>query len=325
MPVTPETILNDPLLYAAPLPYVMRYYPQGFPVDLACDSRNVVEAAQQSWGAYQARFATPPLRVHVMTQPGSRELPPEPSFRGQRHLTTIVSDRENFAICDRIAGFAFCLVTETTAADPVFFRWHFLEAMVYMLHEQTHYIALHAACVAFHGAGVLLYGESGVGKSTLSYACARRGWTYIGDDGSCLVWNSGRTVIGECHHFRFRAEAADLFPELRGLTVGRELNRKPTIEVNTADLPNRTAPDCRIERIVFVDRQPGMSAHLTAVSRDQARERLMETPMSDVEVQERHEQEIDSLLEAPAYQLCYGNYEEAVLLLEEFVRAREES
>jgi hypothetical protein len=281
----------------------------------------VVEAAEQSWGVYQPRYDRPALRLHVMTQEGSRELPPEPSFRGQRHLTTIVSDRENFAICDRLAGFAFCVVTHTTAADPVFFRWHFLEAMTYMLLEQTSYIALHGAAVAFEGAGVFLYGESGVGKSTLSYACARRGWTYTSDDGSCLLLDNPRTVIGESHHFRFRAEAAGLFPELRTLTVGRELNRKPTIEVQTADLPIRTAPECRIDHIVFVDRQPGAAARLTPVSRGEARERLLQTPLAEAEVQQRHEQVIDCLLEAPACGLRYGSYEKAVPLLEEFIRA----
>ena len=103
---------------------------------------------------------------------------------------------------------------------------------------------------------MLLFGKSGVGKSTLSFACARSGWTYISDDASAVVWGRGRTVTGEPHHFRFRAEAPEIFPELRGLTVGYQLDRKPTIEVYTANLPIRAAQECRVEWIVFVERGP---------------------------------------------------------------------
>src|SRR5580700_1325190 len=205
-----ETPTNDILRYTTPLPYTGLYYPWGFPVEIAADSRAVLEAAHESWGLYLPRFSRPPVRVHVMTAEGSGELPPEPVFRGQRHLLSIVSDPHNFAVCDRLQSFGYCWVTRATLADTIFFRWHFLNAIVGVLLEQTCCTAVHAACVAWEGSGVLLCGESGMGKSTLAYACARRGWTYVTDDGSTLVWGRcDRTVAGEPYRFRFRAEAAD--------------------------------------------------------------------------------------------------------------------
>ena len=71
-----ETI-NDPLLYTTPLPYVGRYYPYGFPVDIATNSRAVLEAAQESWALYTARFDKPPLRVHVIVSEDGAGLPPD--------------------------------------------------------------------------------------------------------------------------------------------------------------------------------------------------------------------------------------------------------
>ncbi len=55
-----------------------------------------------------------------------------------------------------------------------------------------------------------------MGKSSLAYACACRGWTYVSDDASSLL-RSGteRKVIGNSRLFRFRPAAVDLFPELR--------------------------------------------------------------------------------------------------------------
>ena len=74
-----ETQLNDPLLYMAPLPYVTRIYPYGFPVDVASDSRQVLDAAREGWGVYTPVFDTPPIRVHVLVSEGG-ERPPAPAL-----------------------------------------------------------------------------------------------------------------------------------------------------------------------------------------------------------------------------------------------------
>lgn len=242
-------------------------------------------------------------------------------LRGQRNLLTWVSDRENFAAIDWRERFGFSCVTRATLADRIFFRWHFLDALIYMLLELNYITSLHAACVAWDGAGVLLYGPSGVGKSTLSYACARRGWTYVSDDSSSVLWDGGRTVIGESHHFRFRAEAPELFPELLGRTAGHQLGHKPTIEALTRDMPIRTAPECRVEHIAFLDRGAGMHAGVTRISIEEARERLLQDmPGFDPELDARRIAVVESMAEAPAYDLRYSNYEEALVLLARIAR-----
>jgi len=315
-----ETRVCDPLLYHAPLPYCERYYPLGFPVDVASDMREVQDAARESFGAYAARFDRPPLRVHVMTAEGGAVRPPDPVLRGQRHLLMWVSDHENFGAIDWRARFGYACVTRATLADTVFFRWHFLDALIYVLLELNYFSSLHAACVAWKGAAVLLYGASGVGKSTLSYCCARRGWTYISDDASAVVWEGGRTVIGQPHCFRFRAEAPDLFPELRGRTVGYQLGHKPTIEVYTAGLPVQTAAECRVEYIAFLDRTPGVRASITPVGREEARARFEEDMAAyDPELDGQRRQVLASVAEAPAFELRYGDCEEGAMLLERLV------
>lgn len=316
-----ETRINDPLLYTAPLPHVWRCYPYGFPVDVASNSREVLAAAEESWGVYAARFDKPPLRVHVMVSDGSGGQPPAPVLRGQRHLLLWVSDQENFAVIDRRQRFGYACVKRATVADRVFFRWHFQDALIYMLLELNYVTSVHAACVAWEGAGVMLYGESGTGKSTLAYACARRGWTYVSDDSSTVLWGGGRIVIGEPHHFRFRQEAPELFPELRGRTVGYQLDRKPTIEVHTADLPIRTAPDCTVEHIVFLNRGAGHGAGLRRVGREEAMQRLRRDMVSfDPDLEDQRREALESIFALPACELSYSNFEEAVLLLEQMVR-----
>jgi hypothetical protein len=320
---TVETQINDPLQYLAGLPYTARYYPMGFPADIAANSRAVLEAAQASWSLYHLRFDQPPVRMHVIVSEDGDHAP-EAVLRGQQNILVWMADQRNFAVLDSRRRFAFAFVTRATVADCVFFRWHYLEAVVLTLQEMSYYTSLHAACLAWEGSGVALYGDSGVGKSTLAYACARRGWTYISDDGISLLWSGGRIAIGESHHFRFRAEAPEIFPELRGLTVGRQLDRKPTIEVHTANLPIRTAPECRVDRIVFLNRTAGARAVLMPVPAAAVRERLrQDMPVFDPDSEEQRLGIVNSICELPAFELRYGEFEDAAAMLERLVQGRE--
>jgi hypothetical protein len=317
-----EIRINDPLQYRTPLPYTARLYPYGFPVEVSSNVREVLDAAHESFGAYAARFDRPPIQVHVMVGEGSGRLPPAPVLRGQRHLTMWVSDQENFAMIDRHRRFGYSCVTRATLADRVFFRWHFLDALICILLELNDITSLHAACVAWKGAGVLLYGDSGVGKSTLSYACARRGWTFISDDSSSVVWDGGRTVIGEPHRFRFRAEVSELFPELSGRIVGRQLESKPTIEVLTADLPICTAAECRVDYIAFLNRRSGLRARVARIGQEECLERLRQDMAAfDPDLDARRIAVVESIAQAPAFELHYSDHEEAALLLEQVVHA----
>jgi HPr Serine kinase C-terminal domain len=323
MPATtlPEAAISDPLLYLAPLPHTRRVYAYGFPVDIAGNAHEVVDAAVESWGAYPARFDRPPVRIHVTAGEGRGPLPPSPVLRGQRHLLLWISDQENFAVIDRRQRFGFSCVSRTTLEDRTFFRWHFLDALTYMLLELNYTTSIHAACVAWQGAGVLLYGPSGVGKSTLSYACARRGWTYISDDSSSVLWGDGREVIGEPHHFRFRAEAPDLFPELRGRTVGYQLDHKPTIEVLTADLPIQTAPQCRVERLVFLNRVPSGAAHIQRITVEEAFRRIrQDMPTFDPDLEGARQAAVETVTAVPAIELTYSGFESAVTMLEQLLQ-----
>jgi hypothetical protein len=56
---------------------------------------------------------------------------------------------------------------------------------------------LHAACVVepARGAGVLLLGPSGTGKSTLTAQLASAGWGYLSDDSLLLYENGGRALV----------------------------------------------------------------------------------------------------------------------------------
>ena len=112
--------------------------------------------------------------------------------------------------------------------------------------------------MSLNGRGLLLCGDSGAGKSSLSYACARRGWTFVSDDASFLVRaGKGNVAVGNPQHLHFRESATDLFAELRSHELTARINGEIAIQLTTAKLPRmNTALQSQIDFLIFLNRQP---------------------------------------------------------------------
>jgi hypothetical protein len=307
----------DPLRHRAELPLTATFFPFGFRVEIATNSRDVLEAAADSWGGYASEYPYPPVELRVVVQPAG-DLAPEPVFRNQRRLFSIVADRDNFAFYESGSLFGCCFVSQRTASDHAWFRFYFLETMAYMLLAQRWVMPVHAACVARDGAGVLLCGLSGAGKSTLAWACARAGWTYVTDDGTWLLTEvEDRTALGRCRSIRFRDDAPRLFPELQEYISRARPNGKVSIEVPLDAFPHiRTAPRCRVGSVVLLDRREGAPGRVEPVPAAVAIELLLrDMPWYGDEVRALYERTARRLLEVPAYRLTYENLDQALTLL----------
>ena len=268
---------------------------------------------------YQAEFESRPIELRIAVQPHGQRAP-EPAFRSQRHMFLIVADRDNFAAYDSEKLFGYAFVSQKTAVDHAWFRFHFLETMAYMLLAQESIMPVHAACVAHGETGVMLYGLSGAGKSTLAWACARAGWTYVTDDGVWLLPHStGREVRGRCRQARFRSDARQLFPELAAYLERTVPSGKVSVEVPLSAFPQiRTADRCRVGCVIVLDRQSGARARVEAIPAEEPLGLLLrDMPWYGEEVRARYERTARKLLEVPAWRLTYEDLGEAVTLLTE--------
>ena len=312
---------SDPLLYAIDLPLTGSYYPAGFRLDIATNSRDVLEAAAESWGRYAQEFECQPLQFRIVIQ-AHGELAPRPVYRKQRHLWSVVSDRDNHAGGDSETLFASFFLSEKTARDHAWLRWFFVEAMAYALLSQRYVAPIHAACVARQGAGILLCGESGAGKSTLSFACARAGWTFVADDGTLLLIHSeDRMAVGTPHKARFRDDAPSIFPELAGYAVIARPNGKLSLEVPLDAFPQiRTASRCPIRAMAFLNRRTGERPRVERLRTGEAVDRLLrELPVYGPEVDALHEKAVRRLEGLPAWSLHYESLGDALGLLSEIM------
>jgi len=299
----------DPLLISADLPLRADFHPLGFPLHLATNSEAVVQAAACAWRAFPPAFPSTPIELRVIVEPGD-DPPAPPLFRAQRHLIVIAAGA-NFAVCDHTRGFAFCRLNAACAADRDFTRYFFLEAMALFTLTQLHVTPVHAACIARGNRALMLCGETGAGKSTLAYACARRGWTYISDNESWLLRSDGRTILGHPMRIRLRDTAAGIFPELAGHPAVT-FNGKRSIILDAAGLD--TAFQCRPECIVFLERdgRPAKLVPAQGVGERLLAEIIEYTP----EVRAAHRTSLERFIEIPAFELHYTGLDDAIPALE---------
>jgi HPr serine kinase-like protein len=314
----------DPVLSDFKLPLRGTYYPLGFAVEIATNCGEVLAAAEESWGGFQKKFSELPLRLEIgVMADGSRDCPPPPDCRSRGNLLTIIADTRNFSVCDLSRGFAFAWLTQSAAADRAYLRYFFLEATVSTLLEALYLTPLHAACVQIEGRGVLLCGESGAGKSSLAFACARSGWKFLSDDSSAIVRKrQGRVVVGNPCQIRFRESAIELFPELKKQRVTPRATGKMAIELATMTLPEiATVVECQVDYIVFLNRREPAPPDLLFLPKEIALHYFEQYMcFGEDEVHRAQNASIHDLLTAPVFEMRYSDLDWAVERLGTLVR-----
>ena len=276
----------------------------------------VLHAAAVSWHGFTRLFDTAPIIIRVGVHGGkSAQCPPTPMCRVQQHIATNIADAENFSVIDLSRQCGHIWLTEAAVADRAYLRYFFLESAAMAILATSYTTAIHAACVEHKGCGILLCGDSGAGKTSLSYACARAGWTYITDDASYLVNNrTDRLVVGNCNQARFRPSAVELFSELTGKEiVQRAQVGKPSIELNLQPLRNISASfTSRINYVVYLNRRNVSRQELVEFPTEVARHSMEQVLFSTPGTRRVQTAMIGHLLDAGALELRYSRFDWAI-------------
>ena len=290
------------------------FFPHGFPVDVKTNSGAVLELLEEQWGKFEKQHDTEPICSEVyVTNGGSNECPPAPSYRIALPLFLTVADADNYSIVDFQRKKVQTFLSQAALNHRLYVRYFILGTPVSCI--ATHYVTpVHAGCVALDGHGILLCGDSGAGKSTLSYACARTGWTYISDDASFAL-NGGmdRTITGNCHQVRLRPAAAELFHEIEGLKVTPRAAGKPSVEMPTANFPHLICANAsRVDYIVFLNRRANGRPKLVPYRKDVARYFMRQVLYGLPETLAAQYDTIERLLTAEVFELRYRDLDWAI-------------
>ncbi|MEO7144700.1 MAG: hypothetical protein ABI165_14475 [Bryobacteraceae bacterium] len=307
-----DSILGDSFLSQCAM-----FYPLGFPMELTTNSISVVEAAAEGWHLFRPTFDAQPARIRLGVRGDGGPLPAPPEFQWRGNLMSIISARGNFMVCDFRSNSAFGWVSRAVAADRGFLRYYFLDAAILSLVQQNHLAPVHGGLVARNGRGVLLCGESLAGKSTLTYACARAGWTFVTDDGTSLVrQRHDRYGIGNPYAIRLRNGARHLFPELAGRFETVRPNGKFGIEVMTAELGIQVAAGCPIDHLVFLNRHSSGPATLQPYPKETALAWCEQfCVLGEPNVHEEMRRSYRQLLTAEVWSMSYRDLDDAVACL----------
>jgi hypothetical protein len=301
------------------------FYPLGFPTELRTNSAEILSQARDLWSIFEKRFDTQPIRVDMHVLEGEAELeecPPTPVFRMMQPLLISIADANNASVMNLERGSTQITVTRATVKHRSYLGYFFLGSAP-LCHIASRYATpVHAGCVAFRGRGMLLCGDSGAGKSSLSYACARAGWTYVTDDASYLL-NDGedRMITGNCHQVRFRPSAAELFPEVDGLEITPRAAGKPSIELPTTAMPWMTpAETAQVDFIVFLNRRAIEPPELVPYRKDVARYFMRQVLYGSERSIATQYAALERLLTAEIFELRYRDLGWAVHRLEILAR-----
>lgn len=159
------------------------YYPLGFPTELSTNSPEILSQARSLWSIFEKQFDTELIRVDVhVVESDSTECPPTPVCRIMYPLLISVADTDNYSIVHLDRNRTQITISRAAEKHSSYLRYFFLGSSP-LSHIATRFTTnVHAGCVALNSRGVLLCGDTGAGKSSLSYACARAGWTFVSDD-----------------------------------------------------------------------------------------------------------------------------------------------
>lgn len=303
------------------------FYPLGFPTEFRTNSAEVMSQAGELWSKFEKRFDTAPIRVEVhVVDDGGEQCPPTPVNRFMLPLLIMVGDQDNYSIANFEQSITRITISRATERHANYLQYFFLNAAP-MCHIATRYATpVHAGCVSLDGCGVLLCGDSGAGKSSLSYACARAGWTYITDDATFLLGEESqagesRLVTGNSHQVRFRPSATELFPEVEGLDLTPRAAGKPSIELLTAPMKNIVcAQTAQVDYLVFLNRRAPGPPELRRYRTDVARYFLRQVLYGSAESLAMQYDAVERLLTAEIFELRYTDLNWAIDRLKTLAR-----
>jgi hypothetical protein len=306
-----------------------RFYPLGFAMDLRTNSPAILAMARDLWMDFEPCFDNAPIQVdvHVVEDEAGgsvpRHCPPAPVVRMMMPIIYSGADAENCSIGNLEEGWTRIVLARGTERYRNYLQYFFLGCAPLFHIAGSYATPIHGACVAFRGRGILLCGDSGAGKSSLSYACARAGWTFVSDDASYLLQNERRdaqsiVVTGNCHQVRFRPSAGTLFPEIEGLEITPRAAGKPSIEMATAGLSwMNCAATASIHHLVFLNRRASGAQVLLPYSKDVARCFLRQVLFGTPESLAMHYRSLDRLLNIKVWELRYSDLDWAVQRLQD--------
>jgi hypothetical protein len=313
---------HDPTLARVEVTHSARHRVLGQHVRVESNDARVIESVRVVFGPRLPDVATDTaadavarVMVHAVAEDAGF-MPRQPLIRRQDALFSVTASRASAVAGDSAAAFAFGFVSEQVAGQPALLRDGFVMATVFCLLAPRFLTVVHAAGLARDGRAVQVRGDSGAGKTTLTYAALRRGYALLSEDSlyvqapspaSERLAAADLSVAGLPWTLNLLPDAPHLFPELSGLEPIDRLSGERKLCVNVVErFPGQAREAARMGPVVFVARGAGAKPRLSTLGRADALARLARTAIYDEEVVARERGLWDAFMELPVFLLETG-------------------
>jgi hypothetical protein len=191
----------------------------------------LVEDAYAGLPRHRLSGSTPRFKIRLRLTHGEDEgvasAPLPTRYHGGAGLLSVVMDAANFTvICPAERSGLVAISRSSLRRFPRLVRYELLEFAVFALaHRGLGLVSLHAACVGWKRRGLLLIGDSGVGKSTLSLHGAHRGLDFLTEDAT-FVDTATMLATGVSNFLHLKADALH---SLDDDALARRISKSPTI------------------------------------------------------------------------------------------------
>ncbi|MBI4165885.1 MAG: hypothetical protein HY508_09150 [Acidobacteria bacterium] len=217
----------DPLRRFTPTPFVECFGAMDRTLRIATNNPAILECLRRLFGpAPETSLSSPQFDWRIITGPDDVSKPPWPrmtAFSGPA-LRFINVGQRSFIAVDLEAREAVALLGGGLAEDEPGLVSIFIPALFYLCAPALGLLPITSACVAKAGQGLLIFGESGSGKTTSSYFAQGEGLEFQSDQSVFLEFQGSKLQAwGDFWPAAFRAASAQLFPEL--LSRARVVNQ----------------------------------------------------------------------------------------------------
>ena len=196
----------------------------GCRVEFESNSRELLQLVRTAFAGlprHRLGAAIPQLRIKALLTSGTavhrRSEPPSLNMVAGAGLLGGATAASSFVILSPAQRAGLVIVPPAMLRFPYHIRYELIEFAVFTLAARVQQLMpLHAACVGRDGHGVLLMGESGSGKSTVSLLCLLAGFEFLSED-SVFVTPDTLAATGMANFLHVRASS------LRWITQASEV------------------------------------------------------------------------------------------------------
>jgi hypothetical protein len=246
---------------------------------------SLVERAYADLPAHSFERRPPNIRVRLLLT--QRE--PVPSRRAPPRIQTLsgagllcgATHRADCALISAAERAALIVVSEAALRHPYHVRYELIEFSVATLAARVQaLVPLHAACIGRKGRGLLVIGESGAGKTTLSLHALLSGFEFVAED-SLFVEPRTLRATGAANFLHVRRDGLRFLPRAIAARIARAPvitrrggARKFEFDLRGGDFALARAPLEIVACVFATARQAGAGALLHPLQRSEHLRRL---------------------------------------------------